>query len=452
MSAQRHSSRRRTPAALGTVEQLPSGTWRAFYRVDGRRFSAPRPFPTKDDANAWLATERADRVRGTWRDPHAGQVTLAEYAATWLDARPDLAPRTHDLYRRTLNRWVLPRLGDGRGIELGPKLIGDLTTTLVRAWYAAMFTTARARASAQRTRSIGGLAHPARAWAREQGIAVSSSGRLSPRLLTAWAAAGEPEAPSEPIPAPTDAGRTAAAHAYRLLHAILNTAVRDGALPSNPCQIPTAGVVHHPERPTATPAEVDQLTALMPPDLAAAVVLAAWSGLRYGELFALARRHVNIDRSTLRVERALICVPGQPITFGRPKTVKSERTVHLPAFVAECLDAHMETHTPKHPDALVFSMNGGGAVTNLRLSYVFRRVRTAIGRDDLTWHDLRHTGATLAYRAGASVPDVQARLGHTTMRAASIYAHRTDESDRVLAERLDELFRMESTPPRLRTV
>ena len=91
-------------------------------------------------------------------------------------------------------------------------------------------------------------------------------------------------------------------------------------------------------------------------------------------------------------------------------------------------------------------------MTNLRLSHVFRRARRAIGRDDLTWHDLRHTGATLAYRAGASVPEVQARLGHTTMRAAAIYAHRTDESDRVVAHRLDELFRTESTLPRPSTV
>jgi integrase len=75
-----------------------------------------------------------------------------------------------------------------------------------------------------------------------------------------------------------------------------------------------------------------------------------------------------------------------------------------------------------------------------------------IGRDDLHWHDLRHTGATLAYRAGASVPEVQARLGHTTMRAAQIYAHAADDSDRVLADRLDAMYRPAEGAPRLRAV
>lgn len=177
----------------------------------------------------------------------------------------------------------------------------------------------------------------------------------------------------------------------------------------------------------------------MPPDLATAVLVAAWSSLRYGEEFALARRHVDLEAGTVRVERALVCVPGQPIAFGPPKTSKSSRRVHLPRFVIERLAAHMETYTAPDPDALVFSMNGK-PVTNLRLSFAFRHARQQIDRDDLTWHDLRHTGATLAYRAGASVPEVQARLGHTTMRAASIYAHMTDDSDQVLAERLNAMF------------
>lgn len=78
--------------------------------------------------------------------------------------------------------------------------------------------------------------------------------------------------------------------------------------------------------------------------------------------------------------------------------------------------------------------------------------RAAVGRPDLTWHDLRHTGATLAYRAGASVPEVQRRLGHTTMRAAQTYAHAADDSDRIVAARLDELYAGHAVAPRLRAV
>ncbi len=97
----------------------------------------------------------------------------------------------------------------------------------------------------------------------------------------------------------------------------------------------------------------------MPERYAAAVWVAAWSGLRAGELFALARRHVDLHTGTLRVERALIEIPGQPVTFGPPKSDAGRRTVQLPRFVLEHLAEHLDTHTPADPDALVFGTSTG---------------------------------------------------------------------------------------------
>ncbi len=102
---------RRTPGQLGTVERLPSGRWRAFYRRDGRKFTAPRTFSTQAEGTAWLASEFADRMRGTWHDPVTARITLDAYARDWLASRPDLAPRTLDTYSRNVNRWISPRIG-----------------------------------------------------------------------------------------------------------------------------------------------------------------------------------------------------------------------------------------------------------------------------------------------------------------------------------------------------
>lgn len=442
------STVRRNPAGWGTCQQLPSGRWRAFYRRDGRRITAPHTFATKADAQAWLAGEHSDQARGTWRDPEVGRVRLADYTETWLASRPDLSPRTTATYRDQLRRWILPRLSPR--CALGELDVADLTPAVIRAWYATMFDAARENAEAVRSRQLARRVHPARAWARLNGMDTPSTGRIPAAVLTAWEAAGKPT-PPPPVVTLDPAhivGRSSAAHAYSTLRAILNTAVADGLLASNPCIIPGAGVQRPRERRPATPAEVSRIAALVPPDLSAAVILAAWSSLRYGELFALARRHVDLDAGTLRVERALITVPGEPITFGPPKTRKSRRTVHLPAFVVESLRGHLEEHVPASPDALLFAMPDGSPVPTTRTSAVMRRARRAIDRDDLTWHDLRHTGATLAYRTGASVPEVQARLGHTTMRAALIYAHASDDSDRVLADRLDAMFAAEAAPTR----
>lgn len=453
------SAARRTPNRLGTVETLPSGRYRAFYRREGRKFTAPRTFATHAEADAWLASEFADRARGVWRDPEAGRVTLAEYAADWLGARPDLAPRTRDLYTRNLARWILPRIGmqaGSRGVELGAMYVSDLTPATVRAWRAGVYSDAQASASRRLAREHERAEHPARVWARGKGMPVADTGRISPAVMKAWREAGEPHPTRSPLATVVpleSAGETTTAQAYRVLRAILSTAVTDGLLTANPCQIRGAGQVAHRERPTASPAEVAQITAHMPARYAVAVTLAAWSGLRYGELFALARRHVDLATGTVRVERALEQVPGRPIRFGKPKTAKSLRTVHLPGFVVSQLAAHMAEHVSTDADALLFPNTDGSPTSNATLSRHFRAARKVAGREDLRWHDLRHTGATLAYQAGASVPEVQARLGHTTMRAASIYAHAAADSDAALARNLDALYAAASAgAPRLKAI
>lgn len=142
------STTRRTPSALGTVRQLKSGRWQAFHGHDGRTFTAPRTFATSAEANAWLATESADRTRGVWRDPEADRITLAAYAKDWLGSRPDLAPRTRDNYERHLRRWILPRIGQiggSRGVELGTMDVADLTPAVIRAWYADLYPRPRER-------------------------------------------------------------------------------------------------------------------------------------------------------------------------------------------------------------------------------------------------------------------------------------------------------------------
>ena len=125
---------------------------------------------------------------------------------------------------------------------------------------------------------------------------------------------------------------------------------------------------------------------------------------------------------------------------GLTKTAGSVRLVSLPGFVVDVLAEHMEQHTGQAPDALLFSTSDGNPIDSANLTRMFNRARKAVGRPELHWHDLRHTGATLAYRAGATVKDVQKRLGHSTTRAAMIYAHAADDSDRLIAERLNEAY------------
>ena len=70
---------------------------------------------------------------------------------------------------------------------------------------------------------------------------------------------------------------------------------------------------------------------------------------------------------------------------------------------------------------------------------VYRPARAAAGRPDLRWHDLRHTGATLAAQAGATTRELMDRLGHSTSTMAMRYQHVADDRPAEIARRLSML-------------
>jgi integrase len=67
---------------------------------------------------------------------------------------------------------------------------------------------------------------------------------------------------------------------------------------------------------------------------------------------------------------------------------------------------------------------------------VWYPAREAASRPDLRFHDLRHTGATLAAATGATLAELMARLGHSTPAAAMRYQHAAADRDRAIAEAL----------------
>lgn len=85
------------------------------------------------------------------------------------------------------------------------------------------------------------------------------------------------------------------------------------------------------------------------------------------------------------------------------------------------------------PDALLFPVSA--AV----LRHAWDDARATIGRNDLRFHDLRHTGLTLAAATGASTAELMRRAGHASPAAALRYQHATEDRDRVLADALADL-------------
>src|SRR5512132_1355917 len=147
-------------------------------------------------------------------------------------------------------------------------------------------------------------------------------------------------------------GARTRAKSYRLLSRILGTATESGYLARNPCTIRGAAAEPAPEMRFATVAEVAALADASPRRLRALVLVAAYTGLRWGELAGLRVKRVDLLHRRITVAEQLLEVRGR-LAFGPTKTGAGLRTVTLPTVAAEALAEHLSTYADAGPDGLV---------------------------------------------------------------------------------------------------
>lgn len=362
---------------------------------------------------------------GNWTDPERGKIKLGDYAATWIDQRPGLRPRTVDLYRWLLKKHIAPFIG---GVP-----VGKMSTRLVREWRATLLS---------------------------NGVSVSM-----------------------------------AAKSYRLLRAIMTTAVEDdNMLPRNPCRIKGAGDEHADERPVLTVRQVFDLADVVgrrpvgnirkvadgyrlrfsrdgvmrtAPERFATrqaaeralwklasegradcthdrrfrclVLLTALTSLRWGEVTALRRLDLDLKAGTVRVRAAYVERSTGEMLIGPPKSKAGRRIVGIPAAIIPDLNMHLQLYVKDEPGALVFPGVQGGPIRrgNFNKMSAWPHAVTAIGMPSLHFHDLRHTGNQFAANSGAGLRDLMARMGHDSERAAMIYQHAARGADKAITIAID---------------
>lgn len=141
---------------------------------------------------------------------------------------------------------------------------------------------------------------------------------------------------------------------YWLLKAVLNTAVDDELIRRNPCRIKGAGTERSPERPTVTIEQVYAIAGGVRPWFKALVLLAAFTGLRWGELIALRRRHLDLDGDgVVKVRGSVAEVDGKFIE-GPTKSEAGRRDVAIPEVIVPELRAHLDEHAQAGDDGRVF--------------------------------------------------------------------------------------------------
>lgn len=217
-----------------------------------------------------------------------------------------------------------------------------------------------------------------------------------------------------------------------LLSMILGEAVEEELIGSNPCLRLRVNVGDRPERPHASPDEIDALAARVSRSNAVLITTAAYTGMRWGELTGLQWSRTNLDTGEITIDPevgALHEIKGV-LQLGPPKTPASIRTVYLPEFLVVAL---IELRRRNPTAQFAFTGTDGGLH---RRSNFRRRVwlPALAGDPELGWgpiqpgmhfHDLRHTCKT--WLIEDAVPDVlqHKQMGHKYKGVPGIYSHVT---------------------------
>lgn len=225
------------------------------------------------------------------------------------------------------------------------------------------------------------------------------------------------------------------------LRRILAAAQKQGLIKNNPAEGVSLPSPSTAEQRFLTKDEVTRLASVIRPRYRAMVLVAAFGGLRFGELCALRRNSVDVEKNTVRVRETLIDVRNT-VSFGPPKTKSSVRTVTLPKSVMAELVTHMDTFVGQEPDSLLFTFNTGGPIRRAWFrTRAWLPATKAAGLEGVRFHDLRHTFVSLWVQLGRNAKEVSKVAGHSSVAfTLDRYGHLYDTPEDDLGDRLDLLL------------
>ena len=178
----------------------------------------------------------------------------------------------------------------------------------------------------------------------------------------------------------------------------------------------------------------------------------AFTGLRKGELLALRWKDIDFDKGTLSVKQTLATCDKWEIKFQVPKTEKSLRTISIDSETLQVIKRwqlkqkenflKIGIKPTKDGEQLLFVSEENKP---LYLDYVNHNLKIIIKENNLKYitpHGFRHTHCSLLFESGASLKEVQVRLGHTDIKTTmDIYTHVTKRQTEETANRFADFMR-----------
>jgi integrase len=242
----------------------------------------------------------------------------------------------------------------------------------------------------------------------------------------------------------------------RHVNALLSQVLKSAVMANLIAQSPIARAQTKPKKPKRSKIEVlDESELVVMLDhlkghwLYMPVLIAAYTGLRRGEVLGLRWRDIDLLKGTLQVSQAVEVIGGKR-QITAPKTERSHRTITLPAALVPELARHRKAQSEqrmrlglgKDQADLVFTNGEGRMIDPTVLSSAFSGAVVAAGVKRITFHGLRHGHITYLLRSGVPVHIVSARAGHARASITlDTYSHLMTGDDAAAAMQADEMLR-----------
>ncbi|MFO1042221.1 MAG: site-specific integrase [Planctomycetaceae bacterium] len=219
-------------------------------------------------------------------------------------------------------------------------------------------------------------------------------------------------------------GQETRRYVHQVLRTAFNVAVDWDLIGRNPCDKMAVPKVIRRE---IAPLEGEQCQALLTASLThrlhALFVLAIAAGMRQGELFGLQRDDIDLQTGVVTVRHSLEEIAGK-LRLKSPKSKSGRRQITLPPIAIAALQSYQDLHAIEG-EAFFTDTEGKFLRKSNFERRVWKPIRKAAGiPESVTFHDLRHTSASMLIRANVHAKVIQERLGHSTIKLTmDTYGH-----------------------------
>lgn len=402
-----------------------------------RRQQAKSGFDSERDAWDALAEANADLRTNTY--VRASRRTVSEFLNEWLTTiQMAVKPTTFANYSTYAKAYIIPVIGDRKLQDIEPETINAL--------YRQLLSSGRRRAATNHVmyswwRAETEAGRPVRPIDLARKAEVSYSAATN--AIRRYRAGRVPETNSPGL------SPRAVASVHVMLHRALRDATKLRYISTNPAA--SAEFPRAEKRPhkTWTPAQLAAFLRHARQDRFYAMwLLFTTTGLRRSEAVGALREALDLDAGTISLVITRVIAHGEA-QASSGKTLRSRRLLSLDPTTIEALRVHVDVvqaerdawESDYHDEGLLFCWPDGRPIYPDTITERFGRLIEGAGLPIIRLHDVRHTYATMALRAGINPKIVSTRLGHASVAfTLEVYTADVPELDRDAAEQISELF------------